>query len=99
MEKRENVIVYEQDLAKLRVIHTEDDKFDIEVAVIDGPSIGTVVDNELQAHAITMGLIEAYKEAYGEIQKKMADILQNISEEEEKHPRLPGFDGEEDTKQ
>jgi len=77
---KENELLFEQDLAKLRVIKTTDDKYDIEVAVLDGPSIGITEPNEFIAKTITQGLIKAYTVELAEMQAEMREALSNLQE-------------------
>ena len=78
---KEAKILFEQDLMKMRVIHTENDEFDIEVAVLEGPSIGVTEPNEFIAKTITQGLLKAYTEGLKELQEKMLDALSKIQDE------------------
>ena len=76
-------LLFEQDLLKMRVIHTKDDEYDIEVAMYEGPSIGTTESNEFIAKTITQGLLKAYTEGLKELQDKMLKALSNITDEQQ----------------
>ena len=81
MSKKTNEIIFSQPLLEMRVIHTENDDYDIEVAMLDGPSIGTTEPNEFIAQTITQGLLKAYTAKLKEVQEEMLQALSNISDE------------------
>ena len=81
--KRENEIIFSQPLLEMRVIHTNKDEYDIEVAMLDGPSIGTTEPNEFIAQTITQGLLKAYTAKLKEVQEEMLKALSNISQTSE----------------
>ena len=81
MSKRENEIIFSQPLLEMRVIHTENDEYDIEVAMLEGPSIGTTEPNEFIAQTITQGLLKAYTAKLKEVQEEMLKALSNLSDE------------------
>jgi len=80
MSKRENEIIFSQPLLEMRVVHTENNDYDIEVAMLDGPSIGTTEPNEFIAQTITQGLLKAYTEKLKEVQEEMLQALSNLSD-------------------
>ena len=91
---KKNELIFEQDLLKMRVIHTNKDEYDIEVAMYNGPSIGTTEPNEFIAKTITSGLLKAYEEGLKELQDKMLKALTNISDEsKEGEPSEPLIEG------
>ena len=77
---KENELVFNQPLLQMRVIKTEKDEYDIEVAMYNGPSIGTTEPNEFIAQTITNGLLKAYTEGLKELQEKMLEALSNLSD-------------------
>jgi len=78
---KENTIIFEQPLLQLRVVHTTDGAYDIEVAMYEGKSIGTVVEDEVQAKAITNGLMTAYIAGLNDLQDRMLEALSKIEDE------------------
>jgi len=87
MATKENEIIFEQELLKMRVIHTENDIFDIEVAGLDVQSIGTEIEDETVAKSVVNGLLEAYKAGLAQLQTDMLEALTRISDEQ-KAPSL-----------
>ncbi len=76
-----NELIFEQELLKMRVIKTIKGEFDIEVAMLGGPSIGTTEPNKDKAQKINRGLLKAYTEGLKELQDKMLTALTKISDE------------------
>ena len=78
-----NELIFEQELLKMRVIKTVKGEFDIEVAMLGGPSIGTTEPNEFIAQTITQGLLTAYTEGLKELQDKTLTALTKLSDAKE----------------
>ena len=76
-----NELIFEQELLKMRVIKTVKGEFDIEVAMLEGSSIGTTEPDEFIAQTITQGLLRAYKAGLKELQDKMLTALTKLSDE------------------
>ena len=85
MATKENEIIFEQELLKMRVIHTAEGKFDIEVAALDVQSIGTEIEDETVAKSVVNGLLEAYKAGLAQLQTDMLEALTRISDELKTH--------------
>ena len=79
--KRGNELIFEQAYLQSRVIHTVDDKWDIEFAILDGTSISVTEESEMVAKAIYAGLDVAYKEGVRKLQAEMLEALTSISNE------------------
>ena len=78
-----NELIFEQDLLKMRVIKTVKGEFDIEIAMLDGPSISILEPNELKAQEIKRGLLIVYTEGLKELQDKMLTALTKLSDAKE----------------
>ena len=87
---KESEVIFTQPLLEMRIIHTDKDEYDIEVAMLDGPSIGTVEPNEFIAQTITQGLLKAYKMKLEELQQEMLDALGRISDDSQKTNEVIG---------
>jgi hypothetical protein len=79
--KNEDEVIFEQDFLKARVVKTKDGEYDIEFAMLEGPSIAVTESNEFVAKTIFQGLQKAYIESLKELQSRMRDALSSISDE------------------
>ncbi len=57
-KKKDAEVIFEQPLMTLRVVKTNKGEFDIEVAMLEGPSIGITEPNEFIAKTINAGLLK-----------------------------------------
>lgn len=95
--KKENELLVDQPLLHMRVIKTVKGEYDIEVAMLDGPSIGTVEPQEFQAKAISQGLLTAYVAKLKELQEEMLEALTKLSDEKRKEDASSEYQSEEHT--
>ena len=77
----EGTIMFEQAYLQSRVIHTKDDTYHIEFAMLDGPSIVIDEPSEIIAKTVYAGLDKAYREGLRELQEKMRDALSSIQDD------------------
>ena len=83
---KENEVIFEQDFLKGRVVKTHDGEFDIEFAVLNGPSIGVTESNEFIAKTIWQGISKAYELRLKELQEEMRDAITSIEDSSEDEP-------------
>jgi hypothetical protein len=80
--KKEDMIVFEQAYLQSRVVELGDGSgWDIEFAILEGPSIGIKEENEFIAKTIYAGLDRAYKAKLKELQEEMLEALTKISDD------------------
>jgi len=77
MDAKTEELIFEQDYIKSRVVKT-DEGYDIEFAILGGPSIGVTEENELVAKSIYAGLDAAYRALINEAQERMVEALEKL---------------------
>ena len=94
-------VIFEQPLMVLRVIETVKGDFDIEVAMLEGPSVGVTEPNEFVAKTINAGLLKGYISELIKVQERMKDALTSVADKAQKEkaakegglsPTLPSKD-------
>ena len=80
-EEYDGTIMFEQAYLQSRVVHTKNDTYNIEFAMLDGPSISIDEPSEIIAKTIYAGLDKAYREGLRELQEKMRDALSSIQDD------------------
>ena len=77
-------VIFEQPLMVLRVIETVKGDFDIEVAMLEGPSVGVTEPNEFIAKTINAGLLKGYISELIKVQERMKDALTSVADKAQK---------------
>jgi len=80
-KKKDAEVILEQPLMTMRVVETSKGLFNIEIAMLEGPSISIEEPNELQAQTITQGLLAGYKSELTRVQEHMRDTISQLADE------------------